>query len=82
MADIVTGIAYSLFIASVFLTVGSALSRPFSKRFKGQSHSEIVSFNPPGAFFAVFGRGFPWFARATLASGAALLAILAIRALV
>lgn len=81
MADIVTGAAYYLFIVSVVLTVGSGLSRPGAKRFDGQSYGEIVRFNPPAAFFTAFGRGLPWFFRATMASGAALLAVVAIRAL-
>lgn len=71
-------LTFSVFAVAVVVTVGSALSRPGSRSFEGQSYREIVRFNPPAAFFVAYGRLFPSFLRAVAVCGALLgIAVLA-----
>ena len=80
--ELLLGVTYSIFFISLILAAGSALSRTGSRRYDGQSYSGIVRFNPPAAFFAVFGRRLRWFLAAVLVSGGLLGLALTVRAFV
>lgn len=69
--QLVAGVLWFGFLALGAATIGSALSRPGSRRFGQQRHDEIVTYNPPAAFFVAWGRLFPILAKATLVAGLA-----------
>jgi hypothetical protein len=69
--EFVAGVLWFGFLVLAVATIGSALSRPGSRRFGQQRHDEIVTYNPPAAFFVAWGRLLPILARATVVAGVA-----------
>ena len=72
---------YSLIVfgVSALASIVSGLSYLGSRRFRGMSYREIMSFNPPAALMSLYARGLPYSTRVAAVSGVAVIVAFLLR---